>query len=161
MLKKILEALGALLEDAPVFYRLIEQMKAWGDSQQAARQHLVSTLSNVVASFERAHAIVLIELSRLAAVKTPDEFREKIGKEIDRDKFYQLFQANEICGHVDQLQADLQSGFGEIKESIVLGTAKKLARALGEFSQGEYTLAQRYQEHLSKTLFSAFSVYTE
>lgn len=33
MLKRILEAMGALLEDAPVFNRLIEQMKAWGDIQ--------------------------------------------------------------------------------------------------------------------------------
>jgi len=60
MLKRILEALGAFLEDAPVFNRLIEQMKKWGETQQTARTHLISVLSNVVASFERAHAIVLI-----------------------------------------------------------------------------------------------------
>lgn len=36
MLKRILEAMGALLEDAPVFNRLIDQMKDWGATQQAA-----------------------------------------------------------------------------------------------------------------------------
>lgn len=161
MLKKILEALGALLEDAPVFNRLIEQMKTWGDTQQEARHRLISIISNVVASFERAHAIVLIELSRLSGAKTPDDYKRIISDDIERDKFYELFKANEICEYVHQLHADLKSGFGDIKESIVLGAAKKLARSLGEFEQGEYTLAHQYQEHLSKTLFSAFSVNNE
>lgn len=158
MLKRILEALGALLEDAPVFSRLIEEMKAWGETQQEARQRLVSVLSNVVASFERAHAIVLIELSRLAASRTPDDYKRIISEDLERDKFYELFKANEICEHVHQLHADLQSGFGDIKESIVLGAAKKLARSLGEFERGEYTLAQQYQDYLSRVLFSAFDV---
>ncbi len=74
-LKRILDAMGALLEDAPVFNRLIEQMKQWGATQQTAREHLVSVLTNVVASFERAHAIVLIELSRLFGATTPDEYK--------------------------------------------------------------------------------------
>ncbi|MCJ8500121.1 hypothetical protein [Desulfatitalea alkaliphila] len=158
MLKRILEAMGALLEDTPVFNRLIEQMKAWGDTQQDSRHRLVSVLSNVVASFERAHAIVLIELSRLAAARTPEDYKRIISDDLERDKFYDLFRANEICEHVHQLHADLQSGFGDIRESIVLGAAKKLARSLGEFEQGEYTLAQQYQEYLSNTLFSALSV---
>ncbi len=161
MLKQVLDALGALLDDAPVFNRVIEQMKVWGDDQQQARHHLVSVLTNVVASFERGHAIVLIELSRLAAVKTADEYKQVISQQLDRDKFYQLFKENEICEHVHQLQADLSSGFGMISESIVLGAAKNLARALGEFEQGEYTLAQQYQSHLANTLFGAFSVDSE
>jgi hypothetical protein len=32
---------------------------------------------------------------------------------------------------------------------------------LGEFEQGEYTLAQQYQDYLSRTLFSAFAVNNE
>ncbi len=159
MLKRVLEALNALFEDTPVFNRLIEQLKAWGATQQEARQRLVSALSNVVASFERAHAIVLIELSRLAAAKTPDEYRRIISEDLDRDKFYHLFQANEICEHVHQLHADLQSGFGDIRDAIVLGAAKRLARSLGEFEQGEYTLAQQYQTYLSQVLFSPFRVH--
>lgn len=158
MLKKILEALGALLHDDPVSNRLIEQMKAWGDTQQEARHRLVSILSNVVASFERAHAITLIELSRLAAAKTPEDYNRIISEDFDRDKFYVLFKSNEICEHVHQLRADLKSGFGDIKESIVLNAAKELARSLGDFEQGEYTLAQQYQQYLSKVLFSAFTV---
>jgi len=65
MLKGILDALGALLSDAPVFDRLIEQMKQWDKTQEEARNRLISTLTNVVQSFERSYAIVLIELSRL------------------------------------------------------------------------------------------------
>ena len=48
------------------------------------------------------------------------------------------------------VHADLKSGFGDIKESIVLGAAKKLSKALGDFEQGEYTLAEQYQQYLSK-----------
>lgn len=161
MLGRILEALGALLEDAPVFNRLVEQMKAWGETQQAAREHLITGLSNVVASFERAHAIVLLELSRLAAARSPDEYKDIIAKDIDRDKFYHLFKANDICRHVHSLHSDLKSGFGDIKESIVLGAAKKLSKALGEFEAGEYTLAEQYQQYLSSVLLEAFKVTTD
>jgi len=158
MLKRILEAMGALLEDTPVFDRLIEQMKQWGATQQAAREHLVSVLTNVVASFERAHAIVLIELSRLSSATTPDEYKQIAVREIDRDKFYDLFKSNDICAHVHQLHSDLKSGFGDIGDSIILGAAKRLSRALGEFEQGEYTLAEQYQEHLARVLMSPASV---
>lgn len=154
MLKRVLEALGALLEDAPVFSRLIEQMKQWGDTQQAARAHLISVLSNVVASFERAHAIILIELSRLSGATTPQQYKDIATEKIDRDKFYELFKTNDICSYVHQLHSDLKSGFGDIADSIVLGAAKRLSRALGEFEQGEYTLAAQYQDHLAKVLMS-------
>lgn len=154
MLKRILEALGALFEDTPVFNRLIEQMKQWGHTQQAARAHLVSVLSNVVASFERAHAIVLIELSRLSGATTPQQYKDIATEKIDRDKFYELFKVNDVCSHVHQLHSDLKSGFGDIADSIVLGAAKRLSRALGEFEHGEYTLAEQYQEHLGKVLMS-------
>ena len=33
-----------------------------------------------------------------------------------------------------------------------------MSRALGEFEQGEYTLATQYQEHLAKALMSPVSV---
>lgn len=158
MLKRILEALGALLEDTPVFNRLIDQMKQWGDTQQAARAHLVSVLTNVVASFERAHAIILIELSMLSCSTSPQQYKDIAIEKIDRNKFYDLFKANEICSHVHQLHSDLKSGFGDIADSIVLGAAKRLSRALGEFEQGEYTLAEQYQEHLAKVLMSPASV---
>ena len=158
MLKRILEAMGALLEDAPVFNRLIDQMKDWGETQQAAREHFVSVLTNVIASFERSHAIILIELSRLSAATTPDEYKHILGREIDRDKFYDLFKANEVCEYVHKLHSDLKSGFGDVGDSIVLGAAKRLSRALGEFEQGEYTLAMQYQEHLAKVLMSPASV---
>jgi GTP1/Obg family GTP-binding protein len=161
MLKRILEALSALLEDTPVVNRLLEQMKAWGESQQASRAHMVSVLSNVISSFERAHAIVLIELSRLAAVRDADEYRRVAANEIARDKFYELFKTNEICEHVHQLHADLKSGFGDIHDSIILGAAKQLADALGEFEQGEYTLATQYQEYLAKVLMSPAEVNDE
>jgi hypothetical protein len=82
MLKRILEALGALLEDTPVFDRLIDQMKQWGETQQTARAHLISVLSNVVASFERAHAIVLIELSRLSGATESSPFLVEIPKRL-------------------------------------------------------------------------------
>jgi len=154
MLKKILEALGALLEDTPVFNRLIDQMKQWGETQQAARAHMVSVLTNVVASFERAHSVVLIELSLLSCATNPQAYKDIAAQKIDRDKFYDLFKANEICAHIHQLHADLRSGFGDIGDSIVLGAAKRLSRALGEFEQGEYTLAEQYQEHLTKVLMS-------
>jgi hypothetical protein len=158
MLKRILGALGALLEDTPVFNRLIDQMKQWGDTQQAARAHLVSVLTNVVASFERAHAIVLIELSMLSCSTSPQQYKDIAIEKIDRNKFYNLFKANEICSHVHQLHSDLKSGFGDIADSIVLGAAKRLSRALGEFEQGEYTLAEQYQQHLAKVLMSPGSV---
>ncbi|MCP4186776.1 MAG: hypothetical protein GY763_04140 [Gammaproteobacteria bacterium] len=154
MLKRILDALGAILEDAPVFSRLIDQMKEWGATQQAARAHMVSVLTNVVASFERAHSIVLIELSLLSCATNPQDYKSIAADKIDRDKFYDLFQANEICAHVHQLHSDLKSGFGDIADSIVLGAAKRLSRALGEFEQGEYTLAEQYQEHLARVLMS-------
>jgi len=160
MLKRILEALGALLEDTPVFNRLIMQMKQWGDSQQAARAHLISVLSNVVASFERAHAVVLIELSRLSGATTPQEYKDIMSEKIDRDKFYELFKVNDVCSHVHQLHSDLQSGFGDISDSIILGAAKRLSRSLGEFEKGEYTLAMNYQEYLAKVLMSPSSVNT-
>ncbi len=158
MLKRILDALGALLEDTPVLNRLIDQMKQWGDTQQAARAHLVSVLTNVVASFERAHAIVLIELSILSGATTPQEYKDISIEKIDRGKFYDLFKTNDICSHVHQLHADLRSGFGDIADSIVLGAAKRLGRALGEFEQGEYTLAEQYQEHLTRVLMSPATV---
>ncbi|CAB5133049.1 hypothetical protein D3OALGA1CA_3354 [Olavius algarvensis associated proteobacterium Delta 3] len=158
MLKRILEALGALLEDTPVFNRLIMQMKQWGDSQQAARAHLISVLSNVVASFERAHAVVLIELSRLSGATTPQEYKDIMSEKIDRDKFYELFKVNDVCSHVHQLHSDLKSGFGDISDSIILGAAKRLSRSLGEFEKGEYTLAMNYQEYLAKVLMSPSSV---
>jgi len=158
MLKRILEALGALLEDTPVFNRLIDQMKQWGDTQQAARAHLVSVLTNVVASFERGHAIVLIELSRLYAASSPQQYKQIAASQIDRNKFYELFKANDVCSHVHQLHADLKSGFGDIGDAIVLGAAKRLSRALGDFEQGEYTLAEQYQEHLAKALMSPADV---
>lgn len=158
MLKRILEALGALLEDAPVFNRLIDQMKKWGETQQAARSHLISVLSNVVASFERAHAIVLIELSRLSGATTPQQYKDIATEKIDRNRFYELFKVNDICSHVHQLHSDLRSGFGDIADSIVLGAAKRLSRALGEFEQGEYTLAEQYQEHLARVLMSPAAV---
>ena len=158
MLKRILEALGALLEDTAVFNRLIDQMKQWGDTQQAARAHLISVLTNVVASFERGHATILIELSRLYAATSPQEYKQIAAREIDRGKFYDLFKANDICEHVHQLHADLKSGFGDIADAIVLGAAKRLSRALGEFEQGEYTLAEQYQEHLAKALMSPADV---
>lgn len=158
MLKRVLEALGALLEDAPVFNRLIDQMKQWGNDQQDTRKHLISVLSNVVASFERGHAIVIIELSMLSAAQDPQHYKDIALNKIDRDKFYHLFQTNEICQYVHQLHADLKSGFGGISDAIVLGAAKKLAHALGEFEQGEYTLAMQYQEHLTKVLMSPGSV---
>jgi len=161
MLQRVLEALGALLEDAPVFNRLIEQMKDWGKTQQAAREHLIRVFSNVLASFERAHAIVLLELSRLAAVRSPDEYKTTMAKEIDRDKLYELFKANDVCAPVHQLQADLQSGFADIKDSIALGAANKLSKALGDFELSEYALAEDYQKHLSSVLLSAFKVNTQ
>lgn len=160
MLKRILDALGALLEDTPVFNRLIDQMKQWGDDQQAARAHLVSVLTNVVASFERAHAIVLIELSILSGAATPEEYKTISIEKIDRSKFYDLFQTNEICAHVHQLHADLNSGFGDIADAIVLGAAKRLSRALGTFEQGEYTLAEQYQEHLTGVLMRPATVHS-
>jgi len=160
MLKRVLEALGALLEDTPVCNRLIDQMKQWGATQQTARAHLISVLSNVVASFERGHAIVLIELSRLSGATTPQQYKDIATEKIDRNKFYELFKANDICSHIHQLQADLKSGFGDIADSIVLGAAKRLSRALGEFEQGEYTLAEQYQTHLGKILMSPASVNT-
>jgi hypothetical protein len=158
MLKRILEALGALLEDTPVFNRLIEQMKKWGETQQTARTHFISVLSNVVASFERGHAIVLIELSRLSGATTPQQYKDIATEKIDRNKFYELFKFNDICSHVHQLHSDLRSGFGDIADSIVLGAAKRLSRALGEFEQGEYTLAEQYQEHLARVLMSPAAV---
>jgi hypothetical protein len=161
MLRRILDALGALLEDTPVFNRLIEQMKQWGTTQQAARAHMVSVLSNVVASFERAHAIVLIELSLLSCARDPQEYKDIAAQKIDRDKFYELFKTNEICAHVHQLHSDLKSGFGDISDSIILGAAKRLSRALGEFEQGEYTLAEQYQEHLARVLMSPASINDE
>lgn len=158
MLKKILDALGALLEDAPVFDRLIAQMQAWGATQQDARARLVQVLGDVVASFERAHAIVLIELSRLGGARTPDEYRAALAGGLDRDRLYELFKANEICEHVHRLHADLRSGFGEVGDALVLGAAKRLAAALGDFEQGEYTLAMNYQQHLQGVLLDAFRV---
>jgi hypothetical protein len=158
MLKRILEALGSLLEDAPVFNRLIEQMKQWGATQQAARARLISVLTNVVASFERSHAIILIELSRLSAAASPEDYKRIALSEIDRNKFYELFKVNEVCEHVHQLHADLKSGFGDIADSIVLGAAQRLSRALGDFEHGEYTLAELYRDYLAKVLMSPASV---
>jgi hypothetical protein len=43
----------------------------------------------------------------------------------------------------------------------VLGAAKKLSKALGDFEQGEYTLAEQYQRHLSAVLLDAFKVNTD
>lgn len=103
MLKRILEALGALLEDTPVFNRLIDQMKQWGETQETARSHLISVLSNVVASFELAHAIVLIELSRLSGATTSQQYKEIATEKIDRNKLYELFKVNDICSHIHQL----------------------------------------------------------
>lgn len=160
MLKRVLEALGGILEDAPVFNRLIDQMKQWGDGQQEARKHLVSVLSNVVASFERGHAIVIIELSMLSAAGDPQQYKDIALNKIDRDKFYELFKTNEICEFVHQLHADLKSGFGGISDSIVLGAANKLSKALGEFEQGEYSLAMQYQEYLTSVLMSPGTVNT-
>lgn len=161
MLKKVLDALGALLEDVPVFERLIAQMQAWGSTQQAARQRLVTVLGDVVASFERAHAVVLIELSRLGAADTADDYRRAVARDLDRDRLYELFKANEICEHVHRLHADLRSGFGEISDALVLGAARKLAAALGDFEQGEYTLAMNYQQHLQGALLDALRVVDE
>jgi hypothetical protein len=158
MIDKILDALGALLEDVPVFDRLIDQMKAWGASQEEARARLVSVLTNVVASFERAHATVLIELSRLYAATSPAEYKQIAAREIDRTRFYELFKANDICAHVHQLHADLKSGFNAIGDSLVLGAANRLSRALGDFEQGEYTLAAQYQDHLARVLMSPAAV---
>ena len=158
MLKRIIEALSALLEDTPMFGRLLNQMKKWGETQEAARAHFVSVLSNVVATFEKSHSIVLIELSRLTGAKTPEEYNDIIQNRIDRSKFYELFKTNDVCRFVHELQADLNSGFGDIKDSLVLGAAKELTAALGTFEKGEYSLAEQYADYVRDALLSPFSV---
>lgn len=157
MLKRIIEALSALLTDTPVFNRLLDQMKAWGETQEEARKRLISILSDVVRSFEQAHSIVFIELSRLTNVKTPGQYRSKVEK-LDRNKFYRLFKTKDVCDNLHRLEAELASGFGDIQDSVVLGAAKRLKRALGQFEQYEYSLAERYEDYLRTTLFGAHRV---
>lgn len=157
MLKRILEALSALLGDTPVFSRLLDQMKAWGDTQDMARKRLIGVLFNVVQSFEEAHAIVLIELSGLMNAKTADEYRTRID-ELNSQKLYGLFKTKNVCVHLHELESELSSAFGDIQDSIVLGAAKRLRRELGQFEQYEYSLAQRYEDYLRTTLIGAHRV---
>lgn len=160
MLKRILDALHALLSDAPVFNRLLEQLKAWGQTQEEARNRLIGVLTDVVQSFEKAHATVLIELAILTNSRTPEEYRTGIDR-LNRDKLYELFKTKEVCEHLHQLMAEATSGFGDIQDAIVLGAAKRLRRALGEFEEYEYTLAERYENYLRKTLLGSYRVNTE
>lgn len=70
-----------------------------------------------------------------------------------------LFIVNDIRSHVHQPHSALKSGFGDIADSIFLEAAKQLIRALGEFEQGEYTLAEQHQEHLAGVLMSPAEVH--
>lgn len=160
MLKRILDALSALLRDTPVLNRLLDQLKTWGESQEQARNHLIAVLTNVVQSFERSHAIVMIELSRLTTAASPEQYRQSFER-IDHNKFYDLFKTNEVCVHLHELRADLESGFGTISDSIVLGAAKQLKRALGEFEHYEYSLAEGYIQYLRSVLYSPSRINTQ
>ena len=159
MIKRIVEALHALLSDVSVFDRLLEQMKVWGATQEDARERLISTLSNIVQAFEKSHSIVLLELSQLTNSTDAADYRNRID-ELDQDKLYKLFKAKDVCEHLHILQAELASGFGDIRDSIVLGAAKRLKRALGELEEFEYTLAYKYEDYLRKTLMQARDVNT-
>ncbi len=72
-----------------------------------------------------------------------------------------MFKENEVCENLHPLQAELSSGFGDIKDAIVLGAAKHLKSALGEFEEYEYSLANKYADYLKKTLFGAHRVNSE
>lgn len=159
MIKRIVEALHALLSDVAVFDRLLEQMKDWGATQEDARKRLISTLSNIVQAFEKSHAIVLLELSQLTNSSDAADYRNRID-ELDQNKLYELFKAKDVCEHLHVLQSELASGFGDIKDSIVLGAAKRLKRALGELEEFEYALAYKYEDYLRKTLMQARDVNT-
>lgn len=159
MIKRIVEALHALLADTAVFNRLLNQLKIWGENQEDARNRLIRVLSDVVQAFERSHSIVLIELSRLTNSKDPEDYRDRVD-ELNSAKLYDLFKAKDVCENIHSLQAELESGFGDIRDSIVLGAAKRLKRALGDFEQFEYTLAYKYEDYLRRTLVQAHGVTT-
>ncbi len=161
MLNRVLDALGALLEDTPVMNRLIIQMQEWGETQQESRERIVRVLSDVVTAFSRGHAITVIELSKLLTARTPDEYSQIMGNDLKRDNFYELFKADDVCRHIHQLRADLESGFGEVKDAIVLQSIKKFSRSLGEFEKYEYSLAERYEDYITQVLMGVYSVTDE
>lgn len=158
MLNRVLDALGALLEDTPVMSRLIDQMQEWGQSQQESRERIIRVLSDVVTAFSRGHAITVIELSKLLTAQTPEDYSKIMLNDLNRDHFYDLFKADDVCRHIHQLRADLESGFGEVKDAIVLQSIKKFSRSLGEFERYEYSLAERYEDYITQVLLGVHAV---
>ena len=160
MLKRVLEALSALIGDDNGFGRLLSQMKAWGQTQEEARKRLISVLTNLVVSFETAHALVVAELSKLTFSTDAADYRAT-AKNLDVGKLTQLFKANGVCENLHQLEADLSSGFGDVADSVVLGALNQLRAAIGDLQQWEYSLATRYEDHLTGVLYGVRTIKTD